>query len=185
MTKTEKTQHGTQKTQHGTHHNTNHNVGRHAAERARPEHGHAEHGRAEHDRDERRTEEQVRELRDEGARATREAMSGARETLQGGRAAVEQMNAGFDGLSRDLMSNAGRLFDQSSRTMQEMWQARTIQDVMRLQLDFASALMDAQLRYVEAMTRAASQIAPSSGGNLQRMFAGGGNPGQRDVGRTS
>lgn len=133
-------------------------AGRHTAERARPDDMLANAG------DRILGETLAEKLRGEGAEATREALAGSR-------TALDEVGAGFDALTRELVGNAGRLFDQSSRTMQDMWQARTVQDVVRLQLDFASALMDAQLRYVEAMGRAASQLGNAGGLGMQRMLS--------------
>ena len=108
-----------------------------------------------------------------------------REALAGSRTALDEMGSGIDALTRELIGNAGRLFDQSSRTMQDMWQARTIQDVVRLQLDFANALVDAQLRYVEAMGRAASQFGNAGGLGVQRMLTLAGRKGAEATERSA
>ena len=131
----------TEKDPHGGDEKAHENVARHAAERSR---AHAE-------QVEGRVEARAHEERPDGIAAFSQA-------FEAGRLPVEEVAKGFGSLSRDLMTIASKALEQSSQAMQNLMQARTMHDAVRAQIDLTSSLMDAHLRYIEAIGRTATQI---------------------------
>ena len=156
----------TAKDPHGGVQKARQSVASHAAERTRTEAKHAE-GRAQH--------AEGRAEHAEGRAQHAEAKAHASEhkrpdgigvlgqAFDAAGVPVEEVAKGFGSLSRDLMSAASQAFEQSSQIIQGLMQARTVHDVVRVQIDLTSCLMDAHLRYVEAIGRAATQIGATSG----------------------
>lgn len=135
----------TEKDPHAGDEKAHENVARHAAERSR---AHVEQA-------EDRVEAKAHEKRADGIAAFSQA-------FEARRLPVEEVAKGFGSLSRDLMTIASKALEQSSQAAQALMQARTVHDAVRAQIDLMSGLMDAQLRYVEAIGRTATQIGDAS-----------------------
>ena len=74
--------------------------------------------------------------------------------------------AGLGAVAQDMMSNAGDVVERTTRTMQQLMAAKTLQDMVRLQFDLAGILIDAQMRYVQALTRMANDLGRSTADTL-------------------